>query len=125
MHSPFKDWTRATVPLRLDPNKLGAYIKEAHDAGWGVGIHCCGDLAQDMALSHMVNALKTRKALPHQRHHIVHGYFPTEYARRIMSEYDIPVSAQPGFIYVEGDIYPEVIDESWLSRYKPLKTYME
>jgi len=125
MHFPFKDWTRATVPLRLDPNKLGAYIKEAHDAGWGVGIHCCGDLAQDMVLSHMVDVLKGRKALPHQRYHIVHGYFPTEYALRIMSEYDIPVSAQPGFIYVEGDIYPEVIDESWLSRYKPLKTYME
>jgi len=49
--------------VRLDLNKLGAYVREANESGWGVGIHCCGDLAQDIA-----------------------------------------VSAQPGFIYVEGDI---------------------
>lgn len=124
MHEPFRDFTRATVPVRLDLNKLGGYVREAHEAGWGVGIHCCGDLAQDISVSHMVDALSRQKPAPHQRHHIVHGYFPTEYSLRAMAAHDIAVSAQPGFIYVEGDIYPDVIDERRLAEFKPLRTYL-
>jgi predicted amidohydrolase YtcJ len=124
MHAPFRDGSRSTVPVRLDLNRLGAYISDAHTSGWGVGIHCCGDLAQDIALSHMVDALSKRKALPHQRHHIVHGYYPTNYALDTMAEYDIGVSLQPGFIYVEGDIYPDNIDESLLAGFKPARTYL-
>ncbi len=125
MHEPFRDFTRSTVPVRLDLNKLGTYVREANEAGWGVGIHCCGDLAQDLAVSHMAEAFRTRKPLSHQRHHIVHGYFPTEYSLRAMSAHDIAVSAQPGFIYVEGDIYPSAISESRLSEFKPLRTYLD
>jgi predicted amidohydrolase YtcJ len=125
MHGPFRDFTRSTVPLRLDLNRLGAYVREANDAGWGVGIHCCGDLAQDLAVSHMVDAFGIRKPLSHQRHHIIHGYYPTEYALRAMSAHDIAVSAQPGFTYVEGDIYPSVIGEEALSGFKPLRTYLD
>ena len=124
MHEPFRDFTRATVPLRLDTNKLGQYVRDAHAKGWGVGIHCCGDLAQDMAVSHMVDALTAKKPLPHQRHHIVHGYYPTEYSLRAMAAHDIAISVQPGFIYVEGDIYPTVIQESRLAGFKPLRTYL-
>ena len=124
MHAPFRDSSRSTVPARLDMNRLGAYISDAHALGWGVGIHCCGDLAQDIALSHTVDALSKKKALPHQRHHIVHGYYPTEYALDVMAEYDIGVSLQPGFIYVEGDIYPDNIDESLLAGFKPARTYL-
>jgi predicted amidohydrolase YtcJ len=125
MHEPFRDFTRSTVPVRLDLNKLGSYIREANDLGWGVGIHCCGDLAQDIAVSHMVDAFKVRRPLPHQRHHIVHAYFPTEYSLRAMSANDIAVSTQPGFIYVEGDAYPAAVDESRLADFKPLRTYLD
>ena len=124
MHEPFRDFTRSTVPVRLDLNKLGSYIREANEEGWGAGIHCCGDLAQDIAVSHMVDAFRARRPLPHQRHHIVHGYFPTEYSLRAMAANDIAVSTQPGFIYVEGDAYPAVIDESRLVDFKPLRTYL-
>ena len=41
-----------------------------------------------------------------------------------MAEYDIAVSLQPGFIYVEGDIYPDNIDESLLAGFKPARTYL-
>lgn len=125
MHEPYRDFTRATVPLRLDINRLGQYIRDAHMKGWGVGIHCCGDLAQDIAVSHMADAICAKKPLPHQRHHIVHGYYPTEYSLRAMAAQDIPVSVQPGFIYVEGDIYPTVIEESRLAAFKPLRTYLD
>lgn len=124
MHHPYIDGTRSTVPIRLDFNMLGSYIREANEEGWGVGIHCCGDLAQDLAISHMMDAFKSKRPTPNHRHHIVHGYFPTEYALKAMSDLDIGVSTQPGFIYVEGDIYPEAVDPSLLSRFKPLRTYL-
>lgn len=125
MHDPFRDWTRATVPVRLDLNKLGPYIREANEAGWGVGIHCCGDLAQDMAVSHIADAFSHRKPTSNHRHHIVHGYFPTEYSLKAMSDCGIGVSLQPSFMYVEGDIYPQAIHESRLKEYKPMRTYLE
>lgn len=125
MRDAFIDGTRPTVPIRLDFNMLGSYIREANEKGWGVGIHCCGDLAQDLAVSHMVDAFKLKKPTPNHRHHIVHGYFPTEYALKAMADLDIGVSTQPGFIYVEGDIYPEAVDRSLLYRFKPLRTYLD
>jgi predicted amidohydrolase YtcJ len=124
MREPYIDWSRSTLPARVDLNKLGSYILDSHLAGWGAGIHCCGDLAQDIAVSHMITAISKKKPLPHQRHHIIHGYFPTEYALRAMSEHDIAISLQPGFIYVEGDIYPDALDEKRLLEFKPAKTYL-
>jgi predicted amidohydrolase YtcJ len=124
MHEPYKDWSRSTMPARVDLNKLGSFILDSHLAGWGTGIHCCGDLAQDIAVSHMAAAISRKEPLSHQRHHIIHGYFPTEYALRAMSEHDIAISLQPGFIYVEGDIYPDALDEKTLLKFKPAKTYL-
>ncbi len=124
MHEPYRNWSRSTLPARVDLNRLGSYIYQSHMAGWGAGIHCCGDLAQDIAVSHMVQAISAKKPLPHQRHHIIHGYFPTEYALRSMSEHDIAISLQPGFTYVEGDIYPDALDEQRLLEFKPANTYL-
>ena len=35
MHAPFRDGSRSTVPVRLDLNRLGAYVSDAHTFGWG------------------------------------------------------------------------------------------
>jgi len=125
MHEPFVDGTRSTIPARVDLNQLGTYISEANVSGWGVGVHCCGDLAQDICLSHMVDAISRREPLPYQRHHIIHGYLPTSYALKVMSDYGIAISLQPGFIYIEGDVYPEAIPKEKLSWFKPAKTYSD
>jgi len=125
MHDPFIDGTRSTIPARVDLNKLGIYISDAHLSGWGVGVHCCGDLAQDICLSHITDAVCKRKPFPYQRHHIIHGYLPTSYALKVMSDYDIGVSLQPGFIYVEGDVYPQAIPEEKFAWFKPAKAYLD
>ncbi|MGB4432459.1 MAG: amidohydrolase [Bacillota bacterium] len=124
MHEPFVDGTRSTIPARVDLNQLGDYISNAHLLGWGVGVHCCGDLAQDICLAHMVDAISKRNPLPYHRHHIIHGYLPTPYALKVMSDYDIGISLQPGFIYVEGDVYPQAIPEEKFFHFKPAKTYL-
>ena len=46
------------VKLRLDIDKLDAYIKTAHDAGWNIGIHVMGDIAIEKAVDAMYKAIK-------------------------------------------------------------------
>lgn len=120
---PFKDGTWSTIPLRLDITKLRHYFTEAHNAGWSIGIHCCGDKAQDIA-SRCFDEVISAAPRQNMRHNIIHGYFPTEESLAILEKHGIAVSAQPGFIYVEGDIYYDVVHETKLSEFTPLKTYL-
>lgn len=123
MNEPWKDGSRTTIPLRLDIDKLEDYFTAGHRAQWSIGIHCCGDLAQDLACRAFDRVISAAPR-PH-RHHIIHGYFPTEEALEIMARQDIGVSVQPGFIYVEGDIYEENLERAKVHTFKPLKTYLQ
>jgi len=124
MYEPWIDGTRTTVPPRLDMSKLKDYFNEAHRAGWSVGIHTIGDKAQDIAVDTFSQVMS---AYPRDgvRHNIIHGYFPTPKALDLMKRHNIGVSVQPGFIWVEGDIYYEALPEKRLWNYKPLKTYLD
>ncbi len=124
LNKPYKDGHVSSIPLRLDIGKLEDYFREGHHAGWSIGIHCCGDLAQDIALR-TFDKVMGELDQPHVRHNIIHGYLPTEESLEIMARRGIAVSVQPGFIYVEGDIYFDQVEEERLHHYKPLKTYLE
>ena len=102
---------------------LEAYFTEALAAGWSVGIHCCGDLAQEIAVETFAKVLKqypNTKA----RHNIIHGYLPTKKSLELMRENNISVSCQPGFMYCEGDIYFDLVEQARIDYFKPLKTYL-
>ncbi len=124
MYEPWLDGTYTTVPPRLDMSRLKEYFDEAHRAGWSVGIHTIGDKAQDIAVETFAEVMS---ACPRDdvRHNIIHGYFPSRRALELMKRHKIGVSVQPGFIWVEGDIYYEALPERRLSDYKPLKTYLD
>lgn len=49
---------RASVPLRLDLERLDGWVKTAHDRGWSVGIHVVGGSSQDRAVDAMYRAHK-------------------------------------------------------------------
>ncbi len=124
MQEPFSDGTYADVPLRLDIERLRDYFELGHKHGWSVGIHCCGDRAQKEAVQRFVDVL-SEYDLGCRRNNIIHGYFADEPVLEMMKEHDIAVSAQPGFIWVEGDIYFQHVDEEKLEGFTPLKTYLE
>lgn len=123
-HEPFLDGSKSTIPLRLDIAKLEDYFRAAQTAGWSIGIHCCGDLAQDIALETFDKVI-TEIPNPKARHNIIHGYLPTPKALEIMQKHSIGVSTQPGFMYVEGDIYFDVVEQKRIDFFKPLRTYEE
>lgn len=124
MHDPFIDGTRSEIPLRLNADNLRKWFAEGHSAGWSIGIHCCGDLAQDMACS-AFHAVAGRDPREDVRHNIIHAYFATPEALELMERHSISVSVQPGFIWVEGDLYFSAVTPERLREFKPLKTYSE
>ena len=86
--------------------------------GWSTGVHTCGDRAQDIAVDAFVAA---QKAFPRSdmRHNIIHGYLPSQHSLEMMKEYGIAVSVQPGFMFVEGDIYFDVLTQKQIDYFKP------
>lgn len=121
---PLKDGSRSTEPLRLDVSRLEAYFERVHGAGWSIGIHCCGDQAQDLACRALAS-VNRRDARPDARHNIIHAYFATKEALDLMVDHNIAVSVQPGFMFVEGDIYYDSVDDERLESYQPLRTYLD
>ncbi len=124
MYEPFLDGTKSDIPLRLNVERLKEWFVEGQSAGWSIGIHCCGDKAQDMACEAFDMVMQQIPA-EDVRHNIIHGYFATEQSLDIMQRHNIAVSAQPGFIWVEGDLYFEAVSEEKLRKFKPLKTYSD
>ncbi len=122
LNAPFIDGTWSTIPLRLDIDRLEEYFTTGIERDWSIGIHCCGDRAQDLACEAFARVLDRTGRKP-ARHHIIHGYLPTPRALEIMAEYGIGVSVQPGFMWVEGDMYYHAVDVETVNYFKPLQTY--
>ncbi|MCE5196289.1 MAG: amidohydrolase [Negativicutes bacterium] len=124
MNEPWLDGSETKIPLRLDISRLEEYFRIGHRAGWSIGIHCCGDLAQDIACRSFDRIMAEDSRVETRRHHIIHGYLPTQEALEIMRRRDIGVSVQPGFIFAEGDIYFHNLEVERVNRFIPLRTYL-
>ena len=79
MYEPFNGETEVRDFNRLDMDQLYRYFRIAQEQGWDVGIHCCGDRAQDVAVTAFARALEDVPAHD-ARHSIIHAYFPTAHA---------------------------------------------
>jgi hypothetical protein len=123
MYEPFEGETECTLYHRLDIDALPGYLRTAQSLGWDVGIHCCGDKAQDLivdALAEIVREVPGEDA----RHSIIHGYFPSSRALRQMAQHRIGVVIQPCFIHWTGDSVVEDVGEGRAQNYIPTRTYL-
>lgn len=111
------------VRLRLELNKLNAWVKEAHDAGWSVGIHVMGDTAIEAAVDAIYEAYKANPVI--RRHQIIHAYYPTEDSLKKMKEAGIIACIQGSFIYGEADGYIDLLTKEKMEEYTPTKTYLK
>jgi hypothetical protein len=124
MYEPYEGDTELVAFNRLPLDALRRYFRTAQELGWDVGIHCCGDHAQDMAVDTFA---EVAREMPRQdaRHNIVHAYFPTPRALDQMAEYNIAAVLQPTFIYWEGDLLFRDVGEQRASNYKPVRKYLD
>ena len=112
------------VVLRIPPGELEDIILRFHEQGWSVGVHATGDLAQEMVVDAIVRAMD-RRPRADVRHHVIHGYFPSDSVLRKMRDYGIVYNLQPVFIYYQGDAYPEVVGREQAERFMPLRRILD
>ena len=124
MYEPYEGDTELVAFNRLSLDALQRYFRTAQELGWDVGIHCCGDAAQDMAVDTFAQVAR-EVPRPDTRHNIVHAYFPTEKALDQMAEYNIAAVLQPTFIYWEGDLLFRDVGERRAQNYKPARKYLD
>lgn len=111
------------VPLRLDLSKLKGWVKEAHDAGWSVGIHVMGDIAVKEAVDAIYEAYK---ANPQKRkHQLIHAYYPTEDCYAKITEAGMIAALQPAFIYNEADGYDTLLPLDKQESFLPMRSYID
>lgn len=110
-------------PLRLDLEKLPGWVKEAHDGGWGVGIHVMGDVAVQKAADAIYAAYRANPA--DRRHQLVHCYYPSGDVLNKMAEAGMILAAQPAFIYNEADGYPALLEEAQQRTFLPLRSAID
>jgi len=111
------------APLRLELSKLDNWVKEAHDAGWSVGIHVMGDIAIQKAVDAMYKAYLTNPVK--RRHQVIHAYYPTEDSLMKMAQIGVIAALQPAFIYNEADGYASLLPKDKIESFLPMKTYIE
>ncbi len=124
MYEPYEGDSAPVAFYRLDVAKLGRYFHTAQALGWDVGIHCCGDRAQDLAVDAFAN-LAAASPPRAARHSIIHGYFPTRRALEGMAAHGIAAVIQPTFIYWEGELLFRDVGAGRAANYKPARTYLD
>ena len=124
MYEPFEGETEVKNYNRLSLDDLRRYFSTANELGWDVGIHCCGDHAQDLAVDAFVAATA---AVPRAdaRHSIIHAYFPTPHALEQMARHSIAAVIQPTFIYWEGNLLFRDVGARRALNYKPARRYLD
>jgi predicted amidohydrolase YtcJ len=124
MYEPYEGDTELVAFNRIPLDALRRYFRTAQELGWDVGIHCCGDHAQDMAVDTFARVAR-EIPFPDARHNIIHAYFPTPQALDQMAEYNIAAVLQPTFIYWEGDLLFRDVGEQRAKNYKPVRKYLD
>jgi predicted amidohydrolase YtcJ len=124
MYEPYEGDSELVAFNRIELDALRHYFRTAQELGWDVGIHCCGDHAQDMAVDTFAQVARD---MPRSdaRHNIIHAYFPTPKALDQMAEYNIAAVLQPTFIYWEGDLLFRDVGERRAENYKPVRKYLD
>jgi predicted amidohydrolase YtcJ len=124
MYEPYEGDTELVAFNRIELDALHRYFRTAQELGWDVGIHCCGDHAQDMAVDTFARVAR-EVPRPDARHNIIHAYFPTPQALDQMAQHNIAAVLQPTFIYWEGDLLFRDVGERRAQNYKPARKYLD
>jgi predicted amidohydrolase YtcJ len=107
-----------------DQEELNAMVRQAHDAGWQMGIHAIGDAAIEEVLN-AIEAAQTANPAPDRRHRIEHcGWLRPDQMDRMERLHVLPVS-QASFLYWFGDNYETVLEANRIAASHPFRTWID
>jgi predicted amidohydrolase YtcJ len=124
MYEPYLDEPDNRGSWIVPPDELATHIQWAHDHGFAMDIHTCGDEAQEVVVHAFARAHEARPN-PRLRHRVHHAYLPTESALAAMARYRIPAVVSNPFIWSLGESYRLSIGDERASRMMPMRTYLE
>ncbi|MDH5501211.1 MAG: amidohydrolase [Gammaproteobacteria bacterium] len=111
--------------LNMSIEALRRIIREAHSAGWQLGIHAIGDAAIELTVDELVDALQALPR-PDHRHYLNHfTVMPSADTMDAMAASGIAITQQPNFTYTLEGRYVEYLDGDRLQHNNPLRTPMQ
>jgi predicted amidohydrolase YtcJ len=124
MYAPYAGEPDNRGTWTVPPEELVGHIRWAHDAGFAMDIHTCGDEAQDVVVSAFAAAQEATPS-PRLRHRVHHAYLPTEPALTLMVKHRIPAVVSNPFLWSLGESYLVSLGLERASRMMPMRTYLE
>lgn len=122
---PYKGEEEYRGKLSLPEEELERIIREAHAAGWQLGIHAIGDAAIELTVDEIAAALDDRPREDH-RHYLNHfTVMPSAETMDKMAAYGIAITQQPNFTYTLDGRYSAYLDGARLAHNNPLRTPMD
>ena len=85
-----------------DPDQFKEVIRNMHDTGLQICVHCIGDAATDLTLEAYEAAMNANPRSD-PRHRIEHAILTTAAATQKMKDLGVAVCTQPAFIYLFGE----------------------
>lgn len=107
----------------VDPDDLRRFVRFAHDHGWAIDTHTCGDEAQAVTVAAYA-AAQEASPKPWLRHRVHHAYFPTEETLALMAHHRIPAVVSSPFLALLGESFVTSIGEERARRAMPMRTYL-
>jgi predicted amidohydrolase YtcJ len=103
---PGERWNVST----WEPQRYKDTVRQLHDSGLQICVHCFGDAAVDLTLDAFEEAMNANPR-PDPRHRIEHCILCTPEAIQRMKDLGVVVSTQPQFLRLGGDLYPDFFGE--------------
>jgi predicted amidohydrolase YtcJ len=121
---PYRGESEYRGKLNLTEDELRRIIREAHEAGWQLGIHAIGDAAIELTVDELVKALQGSPRANH-RHYLNHfTVMPSVQTMQAMAANGISITQQPNFTYTLEGRYAEYLDGDRLQHNNSLRTPM-
>jgi len=99
------------------------HIRWAHDNGFAMDIHTCGDEAQEICITAFAEA-QSANPQPHLRHRVHHAYLPTATTLDLMARHQFAAAVSNPFLWSLGESYRLSIGDDRASRMMPMRTYL-
>jgi predicted amidohydrolase YtcJ len=124
VYEPYLDDPANQGTWVVDPARLPGFVRFAHDLGFAIDTHTCGDEAQAVTVAAYAAAQEANPK-PGLRHRVHHAYFPTAETLVLMARHGIAaVTSNPFLVYL-AESFVTSIGEARARRAMPMRTYLD
>lgn len=122
---PYRDQDDYHGYLNYSEEALAQQLRDAHVAGWQLGIHAIGDAAIELVVEQLATILEAEPREDH-RHYLNHfSMRPADETMLRMAENDIAITQQPNFTYTLEGRYVANLDGWRLAHNNPIRSPIE